>query len=372
MKVSMISFSWTGCRLAERICSTLKERSYEVKSYRKSKYAEKMLDESGDKGEARILENMKESSEPITESVREWAGKRFVDSDAIVFVGACGIAVRSIAPFVKSKKMDPAVVVVDEKGNYAISLLSGHIGGANELTWEIADIVHAEPIVTTATDLNRKFAVDVFAKKNECVISDMKLAKEISAALLAEEEVGFDTDFPCIGEIPRGLRRCEAWDERPELGICVTLNDRKRLFSHTLYLIPRIITVGVGCKKGTSKEAVENVIRRACGEISVSPAAMAQVASIDLKKEEEGILEYCKERNLPFLVYTAEELKRTEGTFTASGFVKEVTGVDNVCERAAVLGTGIDGKTGRLIGRKYAQDGVTAALAVKDWRVEFE
>ncbi len=127
--------------------------------------------------------------------------------------------------------------------------------------------------------------------------------------------------------------------------------------------------MGVGCKKGTSKETVERVIRRACEEISVFPAAVAQVASIDLKKEEEGILEYCKERNLPFLTYTAEELKKAEGTFTASGFVEEVTGV---CERAAVLGSSTDGKAGRLIGEKYAQDGVTAALAVKEWRVKFE
>ena len=127
----------------------------------------------------------------------------FEDCDAIVFIGACGIAVRSIAPFVKSKKIDPAVVVVDEQGQFAISLLSGHIGGANELTEEIAEILRAQSVITTATDLNDKFAVDVFAKKNGCFISDMELAKEISAALLAGKEVGFASDFPWIGEIAR-------------------------------------------------------------------------------------------------------------------------------------------------------------------------
>lgn len=398
MKISIISFSRTGCCLGERICGDLQERFYEVKSYRKSKYVKEMPEESecrekvqnpAEESVCRTevqnsseeptcqksvqdLGNVETCSEPVTESVREWTGKRFADSDAIVFVGACGIAVRSIAPFVKSKKTDPAVVVVDEKGNYAISLLSGHLGGANELAWEIAELVGAEPVVTTATDLNRKFAVDVFAKKNGCRISDMKLAKEVSAALLAGEEVGFGTDFFCEGELPRGLCLCKAQEERPELGIFVTLHDRECLFVHTLYLIPRILTVGVGCKKGTPKETVEEVIRRACVEVSVSPAAVAQVASIDLKREEEGILEYCRERNLPFVTYTAEELRQAEGTFTASGFVEKVTGVDNVCERAAVLGSSTDGKAGRLIGRKYARDGVTAALAVKDWRVEFE
>lgn len=365
MKISIISFSQTGCCLGERICKDLQERFYEVKSYRKSKYITCQR-------RVQNLGNVEACSEPVTEPLREWTGKRFADSDAIIFVGACGIAVRSIAPFVKSKKTDPAVVVVDEKGNYAISLLSGHLGGANELACEIAELAGAEPVITTATDLNRKFAVDVFAKKNGCRISDMKLAKEISAALLAGEEVGFCTDFFCMGELPRGLCLCEAQDEKPELGIFVTLHEGERLFARTLYLVPGILTVGVGCKKGTPKETVEEVIRRACAEISVSPAAVAQVASIDLKKEEEGILEYCKERNLPFVTYTAEELRRAEGTFTASRFVEKVTGVDNVCERAAVLGSSTDGKAGRLIGRKYAQDGVTAALAVKDWRVEFE
>lgn len=398
MKISMISFSWTGCRLADGIRRELEACSYEVKCYRKSKYAEKRQEKFVRRKEAenlpeesigreaagnppekfgcqkgvQILENVKIFPEPVTESVKEWTGKRFSDSDAIIFVGACGIAVRSIAPFLKSKKTDPAVVVVDEMGTYVISLLSGHLGGANELTEKIAKITQGEAVITTATDLNQKFAVDVFAKKNECQISDMKLAKDISAALLADEEVGFETDFLYNGEIPRELSYSNVWNGEPEIGIFVTIHDRERIYKHTLYLIPRIVTVGVGCKKGTSKETVEKVIRRACEEISVFPAAVAQVASIDLKKEEEGILEYCKERNLPFLTYTAEELKKAEGTFTASGFVEEVTGVDNVCERAAVLGSSTDGKAGRLIGEKYAQDGVTAALAVKEWRVKFE
>ena len=112
------------------------------------------------------------------------------------------------------------------------------------------------------------------------------------------------------------------------------------------------------------------MIRKACDELLVPSVAMEQVASIDLKKEEEGILEYCKERNLPFITYTAKELEETEGTFAHSEFVEGVTGVDNVCERAALLGSSREGK-GRLIRRKYAEDGVTAALAMKKWSVKF-
>ena len=372
MKISIISFSQSGYRLSEMLYWVLKERSYEVTSYTKSKYTKKVLDESQLDEESRDFRNVKQFAKPVDESIHEWTGQRFQDSDAIVFVGACGIAVRSIAPFVKSKKMDPAVVVVDEQGRFSISLLSGHLGGANELAEEVGEIVHAQPVVTTATDLNDKFAVDIFAKKNGCYISDMVLAKEISAAVLAGKQVGFASDFPWIGELPAELKLCgEEEEEKPELGICVTSGYLEHPFVHTLYLIPRVVTTGVGCKKETPKGTVENVIRRACHELLIPSVAMEQVTSIDLKKEEQGILEYCQERNLPFITYTAEELQEVEGTYAQSDFVKETTGVDNVCERAALLGSSREGK-GRLIQRKYAQDGVTVALAMKKWSVNFE
>ena len=370
MKIAIISFSQSGYRLSEMMYWVLKERAYEVNSYTKSKYTKKVMDESQLDEDSRDFRNVKDFAKPVDESIKEWTGRRFADSDAIVFVGACGIAVRSIAPFVKSKKSDTAVVVVDEQGKFAISLLSGHIGGANELAEEISEIIHGQAVVTTATDLNEKFAVDVFAKKNGCYISDMELAKEVSASLLAGKEVGFASDFPWLGEIPDELKLSENEEERPELGIYVTSGYMEHPFVHTLYLIPRVVTTGVGCKKGIPKETVERVIRKACDELLVPSVAMEQVASIDLKKEEEGILEYCKERNLPFITYTAKELEETEGTFAHSEFVEGVTGVDNVCERAALLGSSREGK-GRLIRRKYAEDGVTAALAMKKWSVKF-
>lgn len=198
MKIAVISFSRRGFLLGKTLCQGLERSSHEVELAVKSKYIE----------------------ESLTESLREWTGKRFMDSDAVVFIGACGIAVRSIAPFVKSKKADPAVVVVDEQGKFSISLLSGHMGGANELSEEIAGLLDAQPVVTTATDLSGIFAVDVFAEKNGCSISDMRLAKEVSAALLAGREVGFASDFPVRGELPKGLR---AWEEEKKIQSLVSV-----------------------------------------------------------------------------------------------------------------------------------------------------
>ena len=374
MKISIISFSRCGYRIGEMLSWFLGEGGHEVEAFTKSKYTKKILDESQVEADDKAFRNVKEFAKPIDSSLRDWTGRRFAESDAIIFIGACGIAVRSIAPFVSSKKTDPAVVVIDEQGKFAISLLSGHIGGANELTEEISNLLHATPVITTATDINNKFAVDVFAKTNGCYISDMTMAKEISAALVNGNSVGFASDFPWVGEIPKELQLLDEEDEtkeKPEMGIYVTNSYLKHPFVHTLYLVPKIITLGVGCKKDTPAETVEKVVRKACDELLIPSVSMELVTSIDLKKEEQGILEYCKERNLPFETYSAEQLKEVEGSFAESKFVEETTGVDNVCERSAILGSSKHGEKSNLILRKYAEDGVTAALARRKWSVQF-
>lgn len=374
MKISIISFSRSGYRIGEMLSWFLGEGGHEVEAFTKSKYTKKILDESQVEADDKAFRNVKEFAKPIDSSLRDWTGRRFAESDAIIFIGACGIAVRSIAPFVSSKKTDPAVVVIDEQGKFAISLLSGHIGGANELTEEISNLLHATPVITTATDINNKFAVDVFAKTNGCYISDMTMAKEISAALVNGNSVGFASDFPWVGEIPKELQLLDEEDEtkeKPEMGIYVTNSYLKHPFVHTLYLVPKIITLGVGCKKDTPAETVEKVVRKACDELLIPSVSMELVTSIDLKKEEQGILEYCKERNLPFETYSAEQLKEVEGSFAESKFVEETTGVDNVCERSAIFGSSKHGEKSNLILRKYAEDGVTAALARRKWSVQF-
>lgn len=374
MKISIISFSRSGYRIGEMLSWFLGEGGHEVEAFTKSKYTKKILDESQVEADDKAFRNVKEFAKPIDSSLRDWTVRRFAQSDAIIFIGACGIAVRSIAPFVSSKKTDPAVVVIDEQGKFAISLLSGHIGGANELTEEISNLLHATPVITTATDINNKFAVDVFAKTNGCYISDMTMAKEISAALVNGNSVGFASDFPWVGEIPKELQLLDEEDEtkeKPEMGIYVTNSYLKHPFVHTLYLVPKIITLGVGCKKDTPADTVEKVVRKACDELLIPSVSMELVASIDLKKEEQGILEYCKERNLPFETYSAKQLKEVEGSFAESKFVEETTGVDNVCERSAILGSSKHGEKSNLILRKYAEDGVTAALARRKWSVQF-
>lgn len=346
MKLSMICFSLTGLHTAERLKTGLEGQGHQVLLAKKSKYLE----------------------DSVTESTVKWAGDRFSLDDGILFVGACGIAVRSIAPYAASKKSDPAVLVIDECGNFVISLLSGHLGGANELALLSAQILGAQPVVTTATDLHSRFAVDVFAKKNGCDIQNMKAAKEVSAALLAGKEVGFYSEFPWKGELPEGLVLCDARIGQPEIGIAVTIHKSCRPFLSTVQVIPRILTLGMGCRKNKEPEAIEKAADRCMEDADVFLQAVEQLASISLKKNEPGLLAYAEKNKIPFRTWDSEELMEVQGDFTPSSFVKKITGVENVCERSAVLGAA----DGTLIKRKSGGDGVTTALAIRTWEVRFE
>lgn len=348
----------------------LKIISFSQRGYELGCKLKRLFEEQGDS--VRLAVKCREHPQAMGISLKEWCRDGFEKADGLIFIGACGIAVRIIAPFIRSKTEDPAVVVMDEGGSFAIALLSGHLGGANELAQEAAGMCGAQPVITTATDVNHKFAVDVFARKNQCYISDMRLAKEISAALLAGKEVGFASSFPIEGQLPQELKLCQVEENTesgcPELGILVSPSFLAHPFVHTLTLVPKVVTVGIGCKRGKPKEDVENAVRKACNQLLVPSAAMANVASIDLKADEEGILGYCRERDLPFITYPKEELEKMPGEFTPSVFVEKTTGVNNVCERSALKASG----QGTLILKKRVEHGVTVALAVKKWSVKFE
>ena len=212
-------------------------------------------------------------------SLHDWTVQQFPKSDCLVFVGACGIAVRAIAPFVADKLHDPAVVVIDEKGRFCIPLLSGHVGRANELAGYFAKILGALPIITTATDLNGLFAVDVFAQKNELVLTDRAKAKAISAALLAGQKAALFSDFPIRGKLPEGVTMIgqNAGDWR----ICISFCNPDR--PDTLWLPPRRLVLGIGCRRGVLEKTIEAFVSAALQKAGVPLEAVRAVCSIDLK-----------------------------------------------------------------------------------------
>lgn len=291
-------------------------------------------------------------------SLADFVGGLF-DAEALVFVGACGIAVRAVAPHVQSKLSDPAALCVDERAQYVIPLLSGHIGGANQLARRLAEALDATPVITTATDVNGRFAVDAWAAERGFAISDMELAKRVSAAILVRE-VPFCADAPVVGSLPNGLARGDSG----ALGVCVSVRDR-RPFGDTLLLIPRALRVGVGCRRGTAKEAVDGLIDRVLLENGLRPEAVSEAATIDLKGDEAGLLACCAARSWPLRLYTAKQLEAVSGRFADSDFVRRAVGVGNVCERAAMA------EGGRLIVPKTAENGVTVAVAEMEWGIDF-
>ena len=291
----------------------------------------------------------------------KWTEKAFKEADTIVFVGACGIAVRSIAPFVRSKVSDPAVIVIDECGEFVISLLSGHLGGANDMARRIASFLGAVPVITTATDRNDVFAVDEWSKRQNAIVLEPPKIKLVSSKILDGKDIKVFTAFSVNGEIPEHLALTdEAEDADIELGVISTLDK-------PLHIVPRIVHIGVGCRKGTPQVAVEQAFAAFKRETGLIERSVVRCASIDIKAGEAGLKEFCEFHGWGFDTYSAEELDQAEGEFTASDFVKKTTGVDNVCERAAVISSG-----GRLITGKFAHEGVTFAAAAEayfpDWR----
>lgn len=375
MKISCISFTANGSRINKRL--------------------EQWFEAQGECCDCQALARYAEAAgvKPLEGSFKDWCRIHFASADVMVFIGATGIAVRGIAPWVKDKKTDPAVIVIDEQANFVISLLSGHIGGANEMALRIADYLGAVPVVTTGTDVNHTFAVDVFASRNQLVIDDMQLAKEIAARVIDKLPVGFASELPVTGQLPGALtweaveneaaEKCaNSGKKLPEVGIRVTIyNNGNSDCRRILDLIPRNVHLGIGCKRGTPFAAIEERVQQVMESCHVDWRSVVGVASIDLKKDEEGLKAFCEAHELPFTVYSAEELNGVEGSFTPSRFVGSITGVDNVCERSAALdcirnrwfakGDNQEGSF-KIIQKKAAGGGVTVALAMEDWSVRFE
>lgn len=317
MIINIFSFTDKGRKLAERLSRALAMH------------------------EARIV--------PGSAAREEICEAAFRNREALVFIGAAGIAVRSVAPFVRDKLEDPPVLVMDELGQHVIPLLSGHIGGANALAAEIAGATGAAPVITTATDLNGAFPADLFAKENGLAIANREgIAKVSSSALEGRPVTVCIKDYPPAGHVDVLIA------DREDAGV---LRD-----AASLVLCPKSFAIGMGCRRGKSYEELREFGERVLSENGTELKYAGCIATIDMKKDEEGLMRLSQAWRMPLITYSAEALKRAEGSFSSSETVLEKTGVDNVCERAAVLAAG---RSSRLVIKKTAENGMTIAVAEK-------
>ena len=284
----------------------------------------------------------------------EWTKGNWYTKQALVFIGAAGIAVRAIAPLAKKKTIDPAVLVLDEDGKYVIPLLSGHMGGAVRLARKMAVLTGGTAVITTASDGRGAFAVDSWATDQGLLIDNPEKIVDVTGALLAGKSVSMRAEVAVTGPVPEGIVLSSVTEGQ------VLLTPYETDAKDALHLIVPVY-VGIGMRRGTGAGRIEAAFRAFLQDQGINPAAVRQLYTIDLKKDEAGLLFFAKEAGLSLTFFSAEELKRAAGDFTASDFVKEVTGVDNVCERAAALGAG---PGGRLLVKKSVYDGITFAAAL--------
>lgn len=305
--------------------------------------------------------------------VRAWISKEWGKSD-FLFVCAAGIAVRMIAHCVHDKYRDSAVLVMDERGQFVVPLLSGHVGGAVSIAGKISAGIGATPVITTATDVREKFAVDVFAVRNGLVITDRNQAKEISAAVLSGQKIGVwiepgsDQKISFTDMESIDVKLCESMDEfrRYEYGIVISESRKGKELPEQgkvccLHLLFRNLVVGIGCRKGTSCEVIKTGVRECLKESGLSEAQIRAVVSIDLKAQEPGLHAYCEEIRAQFITYSADRLMETGDVSSSSSFVEQVTGVDNVCERA-VRRYVMEQGSGHLIQEKKCLHQMTVAI----------
>lgn len=286
------------------------------------------------------------------------------DGQALIFVGAAAIAIRMTAPHLRGKEKDPAVLVIDEKGQFVIPLLAGHIGGANGLARTLAAMLHGQAVITTATDVNDLFAVDEWAARKGLHLSSLQDAKLFAAELLERGQAGLYSEFPIGDDLTDGLIQAQTGP----VGVAVTIRDDCHPFAKTVTAYPVIVHIGIGCKRDTSCEMIAQRVEEEMKKLHISWHAAADVNTIDVKKEEDGLTAFAIQHHVPIHYYTARQLNETPGTFRTSDFVRRIVGTDNVCERAAVLAS----RGGTLLLQKSGQDGVTVAIACENYTVTFD
>lgn len=361
--LSIISFTEKGAHLSLKLLDMLGEEGENAWLYTKcSKYRDGSINKR---------------LRYVYSNTDEWAKVQMSAKNELLFIGACGIAVRAIAPWVANKLYDSPVLVMDELGTYVIPILSGHVGGANEIAAKIGKMTGAIPVITTATDLNRCFAVDIFAKKNYLYIENKNGIAKVSSKVLRGEKISMAIEP--LGHVISGseilkteenkTEKVEIVDFPPKQPIDVIITSQKQDYNASLILRPKEYVLGMGCKRDKEPEKIAGYIDQTLTALGISKNQVYAICSIDKKRDEAGFLQWSSLERIPFITYSAGELEEVEGDFEASQFVKSQVGVDNVCERAALKGCG---EGGELVYRKHASDGMTIAVAKRDWRVSFD
>lgn len=340
--IAVLSVTRQGVALARRLEASLPAR---LTVYVTAKYAEEAPDHY-----VRFADKL----QPVVDAA--WARH-----EALIFIGAAGIAVRMIAPHVVDKRFDPGVVVMDIQGKFAIALCSGHLGGANELARRIGDAVGAIPMVTTGTDVNETLAPDVLAKQIGADIENWDALKVVSGALVDGRRVGVlvEATVPDLaGYAEKNVHVTESLDGF-DAGIGVT-HRVIHTDTPTIWLRPKVLVVGIGCNSGTSEEEIAREVDAVLADAALSPRSVREFATITLKKDEPGLVAFTARRGFALRAFDTRAINEDAPPFERSEAVFRHVGVYGVSEPAAMLAAGAT----RCIVPKQKRGNVTVAVAM--------
>ena len=291
----------------------------------------------------------------------------FQEYDAIIAVMASGILIRSIAPLLNSKVTDPAILNIDDNGNFVISTLSGHLGGANKLTNKISKLINATPVITTSTDVNKKLGIDILANDLFLSIDNTKEILFFNKAILEGKEISFtinpNKNFNYLFEYFH--------NNTLEINVSIFYSTKintdeihVKVEEHELILKEKKVVTGIGCRRGKSCEDIYNVLKKSLDEFNLDLSRVTMLTSAEIKKEEKGILKLSEKLNIPVNFVELDKLKLFKSNdIQKSEFVKSKFGIDGVCEPSALIMAGFNSK---LIYKKTSYDGVTIAIAISN------
>ena len=309
---------------------------------------------------------------PYTQSLHDLFAELVNDYNGFICIMATGIVVRTITPILTHKSVDPAVVVLDEKGQFAISLVSGHLGGANELAEQVASLTGGKEVITTATDVHSMPAIDMLAKQLGCSTLNFKMLKGCNYALLHGEKVGIYPDtvkpyFPARGKHKircyKTITRLHASDSAYKIIISnkqATADTTHQQTQGTIVsLTPRNLVVGIGCNRSTTRSEIEETVKKVFDRAQLSFQAIRKIATVSLKSNEKGLLAFARKYNFDIEFHTPEQLNKVVCPTPPSKNVLNAVGSKGVCEPAALLSAGV--KT--LLCTKKKTPNVTVAVA---------
>ena len=309
--------------------------------------------------------------------VKVVTGNIFDSYEALIYVVSLGAVVRTIAPFLKDKNSDPAVLVIDDNANFVVSVLSGHVGGANELTDEIARLLNSQSVITTASDVGKTIAVDILGREFGWTLESKENVTKVSAAVVNQEPVGFYQEAGELGwwkreaPLPANIRLCRSFEELedPALTAVLVVTDKHiradwPLWSKAVVYRPKSLILGMGCDKGVSLQDIEDLAFQTLTDRGLSLKCLKAVSTVDLKAEEPGLVEFARKHGLPIHSFTRDEINQVKDVPNPSSMAMKYIGAIGVAEPSVLLCSGAE----TLLVPKVKAPRVTLAVA----RMNFE